>query len=164
MSRFFISILFLTLIYAFTLGSFHAWDLLLGVLISGGLYLLFRRYLFEKPAAPAPSWLKRTLVFVPFMGAVAVDTTRGTWQVMLIALHLRPLKRTGIIAVPIGERTPGGVAVTALVTTLSPGAVLIDVDWQRQVMLFHVIDASDPEDVREKFDYFYRRYQRRVFP
>ncbi|MBK8905010.1 MAG: Na+/H+ antiporter subunit E [Anaerolineaceae bacterium] len=164
MSRFFISILCLTLIYAFTLGSFHPWDLLMGVLISGSLYLFFRRYLFDDLAEPAPPWLRRMVALMPFIGAVAGDITRGTWQVMLIALHLRPLKRAGLIAVPIEERTPAGVAVTALVTTLSPGAVLIDVDWQRQVMLFHVTDASDPEAVRAKFNHFYRRYQRRVFP
>jgi multisubunit Na+/H+ antiporter MnhE subunit len=31
-------------------------------------------------------------------------------------------------------------------------------------MLFHVIDASDPDAVRDHLDRFYQRYQRRVFP
>ena len=31
-------------------------------------------------------------------------------------------------------------------------------------MLFHVIDASDPDAVRAQLDRFYQRYQRRVFP
>jgi len=31
-------------------------------------------------------------------------------------------------------------------------------------MLFHVIDASDPDAVRVHFNRFYQRYQRPVFP
>jgi multisubunit Na+/H+ antiporter MnhE subunit len=49
-------------------------------------------------------------------------------------------------------------------TTLSPGSVLVDIDWQRRDMLLHVIDASDPDAVRADLERFYDRYQRRVFP
>jgi hypothetical protein len=31
-------------------------------------------------------------------------------------------------------------------------------------MLFHVLDASDPDAVRRRYEDFYRRYQRSVFP
>ena len=42
--------------------------------------------------------------------------------------------------------------------------LLVEVDPARQAMLFHVIDASDPDAVRDQLDRFYQRYQRRVFP
>jgi multisubunit Na+/H+ antiporter MnhE subunit len=42
--------------------------------------------------------------------------------------------------------------------------MLVEVDNERQAMLFHVIDASDPDAVRDHLDRFYQRYQRRVFP
>jgi multisubunit Na+/H+ antiporter MnhE subunit len=41
---------------------------------------------------------------------------------------------------------------------------MLDVDSERRAMLFHVIDASDPDAVRAHIDGFYHRYQRRVFP
>ena len=65
---------------------------------------------------------------------------------------------------PIGERSELGVAVTGLLIGLSPGSLLLDVDSERQAMLFHVIDARDPDAVRAQIDHFYQRYQRRVFP
>jgi multisubunit Na+/H+ antiporter MnhE subunit len=42
--------------------------------------------------------------------------------------------------------------------------VFIDLDEAAGVMLLHVIDASDPEQVRAAHLRFYERYQRRVFP
>jgi multicomponent Na+:H+ antiporter subunit E len=77
---------------------------------------------------------------------------------------LRPVECPGIVLVPIGERTELGVAVTGLLAGLSPGSMLVEVDSQRQAMLFHVIDAHDPDAVRDHLDRFYQRYQRRVFP
>jgi multisubunit Na+/H+ antiporter MnhF subunit len=38
--------------------------------------------------------------------------------------------------------------VTALAASLSPGSVLVDIDWDRRDLLMHVIDASDPDGVR----------------
>jgi multisubunit Na+/H+ antiporter MnhE subunit len=92
------------------------------------------------------------------------DITTGTWEVALVTLHLRPLVKPGIVAVPIENRTPLGVAVSALATTLSPGTFLVDVDWEKRVMLIHAIDASDPDVVREALQHMYRRYQSKVFP
>jgi len=79
-----------------------------------------------------------------------------------VTLGARSQARPGIVAVPVGERTPRGVAVSALCATLSPGEVLVDVDEER--VLYHVINASDPDAIRERHERFYRRYQRRVFP
>jgi multisubunit Na+/H+ antiporter MnhE subunit len=99
-----------------------------------------------------------------FAAAVAADVAAGTWDVALRVLHLRHLDRPGTVRVPIGARTDRGVAVSALATTLSPGAVLVDVDWERREMLVHVIDASDPAAVCARLERFYDRFQRRVFP
>jgi multicomponent K+:H+ antiporter subunit E/multicomponent Na+:H+ antiporter subunit E len=79
-------------------------------------------------------------------------------------LHLRRLEQPGLVRIPIGERSERGVAVSALATTLSPGTVLVDVDWERRDLLLHVIDASDPDAVRARLQRFYDRFQRRVFP
>jgi multicomponent Na+:H+ antiporter subunit E len=77
---------------------------------------------------------------------------------------VRPLRRPGVVAIPIGARSPTGVAATALAVTLSPGEVFVDLDAEGEHMLVHVLDAGDPEATRRRYARFYERYQRQVFP
>jgi multicomponent Na+:H+ antiporter subunit E len=164
MTRWFLSIPLLALVYALELGSFAMWDLLLGAALAGALLWRFRRFLFAGRASPPGEALRRALACLPFAGVVIREVVIGTWDVALRTLRLRPLGRPGIVEIPIEDRTPNGVAVSALTSTLSPGAVLVDVDWERRMMLFHVIDASDPRAIQAAHQRLYRQYQRRVFP
>ncbi len=153
----------LTLVYLLVLGSFAPWDIAIGVVISAALILITRKFSFrEKPSSS--NLLSRFLHFWPFVVAEVWSIITGTWEVALVTLHLRPLVSPGIVAVPIGERTPTGVAVSAQCTTLSPGTFLVDVDWEQGVMLIHALDASDPDQVRREHQEFYDKWQRKVFP
>ncbi len=165
MTRYASSVVGLTLTYALALGSFHPLDLLFGAGLSAALVLASRRFVFgDGPGGGRASFLRRVAAFVPFSLVVFWDVVVGTWEVTLVTLHLRPLKRPGIVEVPIGERTPAGVAVWAVVTGLPPGSFFVDVDRERGVVLIHVMDAADPKAFRRKQEDFYRRYQRGVFP
>lgn len=154
----------LALVYVLTLASSDPVDLATGLLLGLSLTALLGWRMRPSPAGPAISPIARTLWFPIFAGAVLADVFHGTWDVALRVLHLRELKRPGLVRVPIGERSEHGIAVSALATTLSPGTVLIEIDRARGDLLLHVIDASDPDDVRERLQRFYDRYQRRVFP
>jgi multicomponent Na+:H+ antiporter subunit E len=154
----------LALVYALTLASFHPLDLALGFVLGAGLTAGLRRFPGPTGGAAGPSGPRRALAFPPFALAVLADVARDTWDMTLRVVHLHTVERPGLVLVPIGERTPLGVAVTALATNLSPGSVLVEVDWRRDAMLMHVIDASDPEAVRAQFARFYERWQRPVFP
>ena len=169
MMRYVFAVGALTLVYALALASFHPWDLLIGAGLSAALLFSFRRIAFETDSDAEPArrrfcLLRRAAAFVPFCLAVFRDILVGTWEVVLVVLHLRPLESSGIVAVPIGDRTPTGVAVWALVTGLPPGSFFVDVDRGRGVALIHVVDARDPEAVRKQHQDFYHRYQSRVFP
>ncbi|MGH3087492.1 MAG: Na+/H+ antiporter subunit E [Rubrobacteraceae bacterium] len=164
MIRVLFSIAFLTSIYAFVLASFHPWDLVTGAVFSGVLLFVFRDFVFGGMPKPSPGFFGKVAALPLFLAASVWDIVKGTWGVALVALHLRPLERPGIVAVPIGERTPVGLAVSAIETTLSPGTYLVDVDLERGVWLIHALDATDPEAVRRDRQEFYERYQRRVFP
>lgn len=158
-----LSLVLLVLAYLLVLGSFAPWDIALGAAISGALLYGTRRFTFrEKPASP--ELFSRLLHFWPFLVAEIWNIVQGTVEVAAVTLHLRPLASPGIVAVPIGERTPTGVAVSAMATTLSPGTFLVDVDWERGVMLIHAIDAGDPEEVRREHQEFYEKWQSKVFP
>lgn len=154
----------LTLVYALALESFDPWDLAIGAIVSSALLALAWPQVADENPPPRGNLFRRIIAFVPFALAVLRDVIFGTVDVALVSLRLRPLPMTGIVAVPIEERSPLGVAVCALVTTLSPGSVFVEVDDARNVMLFHVLDASDPDRVRTQQRLFYERYQRHVFP
>jgi multisubunit Na+/H+ antiporter MnhE subunit len=158
------SALALGVLYVLTLVSGDPIDLAIGVLLGTMLVMRLggRLRLAPDPGVVTPA--QRIVWFVPFVAAVLADIIQGTWDVALRVLHLRRLERPGVVRIPIGERSEHGVAVASLATTLSPGSVLIDVDWERRDLVLHVIDASDPDQVRERLQRFYDRYQRRVFP
>ena len=170
MTRYVAAVVVLTLTYALALGSFHSWDLLFGAGLSAALLFASRRFVFgasgaaPRPDGQEPTLLGRVVAFVPFAVAVFREILVGTWEVTLVTLHLRPLARPGIVAVPVGDRTPTGVAVWAVVTGLPPGSFFADVDRERGVVLIHILDARDPEAFRQQQDDFYRRYQSKVFP
>jgi multisubunit Na+/H+ antiporter MnhE subunit len=144
------------------LASFHPWDLFFGTVVSGSLVYAFRSFVFGGQPGPLTGLAGRCAAFFPFVVAVVWDVLKGTWEVALITLHIKPLVEPGVVKLPVGERTSTGVAVLGLVTTLSPGAFLIEAN--DEFMLIHVIDASDPDAFREEREDFYRRYQRKVFP
>lgn len=159
-----LALLLLVAVYALTLASAHPLDLLAGVAVAVALLVALRRFLFAGEPPRAPGLGRRVLGFPRLAAAIAWEVARGTWLVALVVIGKEPHARPGIVSVPVGERTRAGVAVTALAVTLSPGEVFVDVDWERGVMLLHLLDASDPEAVRRHHAAFYERHQRSVFP
>lgn len=167
MSRALPAIVLLTVVYALVLASFEPLDLLFGALVSGVLVFTLSRFLFPErgwSATVRGGFLSRAAAFPAYAAAVIWDITLGTWTVAAYSLGIKKLQSPGIVAVPIGERTPVGVAVSSLATTLSPGTFLVDVDWEREVMLIHSIEAGDPDAVRSSLEKMYQRYQKKVFP
>jgi multisubunit Na+/H+ antiporter MnhE subunit len=163
MARALLVIATLTLVYALAIGSFAPWDLLLGAAVSAVLVAGLGPAVLGR--APVRAGLVRRMVGFPsFVGVTLLDMTVGTWQVASVVLGLRPLRRPGIVEIPIGERSDSGALFTAFAATLAPGEFLVDIDWDREVLLFHVLDASDPDRVRGRFAEIYRDHQQRVFP
>jgi multisubunit Na+/H+ antiporter MnhE subunit len=164
MIRFGLSLVFLTITYLFVLASGSPGDIAMGVVFSGVLLLVFRNFLFGGNPKPSPGFFAKLAALPLFLAASVWDIVKGTWEVALVVLHIRPLERPGIVAVPIEGRTPTGLAVSATETTLSPGTYLVDVDVERGVWLIHALDAADAEGVKRDRREFYERYQKRVFP
>lgn len=156
-------ILLLTGVYALALASLDPWDLALGAAVATLLVAALRRDAL-RGAASVPGLLARAARLPVLVLVVLRDITAGTWQVAAVVLGIRPLERPGIVVVPLGERSDAGALVSAFVATLSPGEFLVDVDWERREMTFHVLDAGEPDRVRERLDAFYRAHQRRVVP
>jgi multisubunit Na+/H+ antiporter MnhE subunit len=162
------AVLALSVIFVLTLASIDPWDFVIGAGLSIAMLVLFRAVPLTAGntvrRADTPNLLTRIGWFFPFCAKAAWDIIRGTWLVFLIVSGIRKLEHPGIVLVPIGDRTPTGVAISALISTLSPGTVMMEIDFAQGVMLIHAIDASDPDQVRADHQEFYDRYQRHVFP
>lgn len=164
MTRLAITTLLLAGVYLLALGSAHPWDAAAGVLIGAAVVVGLRRHLFTTAPAGAITTLRRAAAFAPFALVVLRDAVIGSLQVAAIVAHLRPRHEPGIVRVPLDERTDTGVAVAALVASLTPGEFVVDLDWDERAMLVHMLDARDPATARDRHDRLYRRYQRHVFP
>jgi multisubunit Na+/H+ antiporter MnhE subunit len=164
MMRLVLSVIMLTAVYALTLSSANWWDLIVGAVIAVTLLFVFRPVTIGQHAVPLPGLPLRLVYFWPFLARVGVDVVVGAWHVALVILDVRTLQHARVVDVPIQGRSHRGIAVTALVTTLAPGSFFIGVDWERQVMLFHFLEADDPDVIRNTMAHFYERYQSRVFP
>jgi multisubunit Na+/H+ antiporter MnhE subunit len=159
-----LAVVVLTALWMLTLASTYLLDVVLGLVVATAVVTAVPGTRSVISEGTPPPLGRRLLAFPRFALATLREVVVGTWDVTLRVLHLRPVDRPGIVLVPIGERTSAGLAATALADTLSPGEVLIDVDHERGVMLVHVIDARDPDEVRARHQRFYERHQRGVFP
>ncbi|RKG81817.1 cation transporter [Corallococcus exercitus] len=157
-------VLSLALLYALMVGSFHPVDLALGAVLALGVMRLFPMAGLPPVLSPREHW-RRTLHLPRFGWALAVLVAKSCFQVLTVIFGHRDLtNRAGVVDVPMGERTARGVQVSSWVMSLSPGTVLLELDWEKRVMRMHALDASDPEQLLRQQDDFYQRYQRAVFP
>lgn len=154
----------LTIVYALALASVHPLDLAVGAALACALLVGLRRFLSDGAEAQPSSAGRRLMAFPRLALAVLEEVVRGTWRVALVVTGRRSLRTPGIVRIPIGERSRSGVAASALMLTLAPGELLVDIDWEGGAMLVHVLDASDPDEVRRHHARLYERYQRAVFP
>ncbi len=160
-------VLLLTVVFCLALASLAPWDIAIGALVGVLGLAVFRGGVppIKGKEGPAlPSWPARAIAFIPFAGITVWEILIGSVRVAAIVLGIRKLEHPGIVAVPIGERSKLGVVVTGVTTSLAPGSIVLDVDWDRHMMLVHVIDASDPDQIRADMQALYDRYQRKVFP
>ncbi len=159
-----IVLVLLTGVYALTLASFAWEDIALGLALATVLLTLHRHVLLPRHLQPVGRTLRAVAMFPLFAFMAMREIVMGSITVAAFVLGLRQLEHPGIVAVPIGARTPTGVGMSAMILTMSPGSFLVDVDWDERVMYIHVMDASDPDMVRDDLQTFYNRYQRHVVP
>jgi len=164
MTRFVFSAMLLTAIYALALASANPWDLGMGVLLSSGVLVLFRRYLLAGPPVPFIEVIQRG-AFVPVLAvATFADIVKGTWIVSRLVLTRTIPPTGGFVSIPIAARTESGVIVSGLLNTLSPGSVLVEIDLRAETWTIHDLDTTDEAAVIADAQEFYERYQRPVWP
>jgi len=160
MSRVLLWFVLLTAVWLMALGQVSVGDLLIGLILSATLLWMFR---VVRSNGPSDDMGRRVLWFGPFAVAALRKIVIATWDVSAIVLDRRAAS-PGYVEVVVGVRTTNGIIVTTWLTTLIPGSAMVEIDEERGVMIFHVLDAADPDAFRSSLDRFYERYQRHVFP
>jgi multisubunit Na+/H+ antiporter MnhE subunit len=78
----------------------------------------------------------------------AVEMLRGSWRTARFCVGAPAAP--GLVEIPRGPRTDAEVAIWGVATGEAPDEFPVDVDEARDVLLVHVLDASDPDAVRAR--------------
>jgi multicomponent Na+:H+ antiporter subunit E len=81
-----------------------------------------------------------------FLWEFLLSNLRVAWDVITPKSYARP----GIIAVPLEAETDVQIAVLAILITLTPGSLSLDVSDDRRTLYVHVMFVDDPELVRDR--------------
>jgi multisubunit Na+/H+ antiporter MnhE subunit len=134
----------LTVIYLLVLTSLAPGDLLVGAVLGLAVALAVR-----PPASAASSdrpggrWRAAPLMALQ----TARDMIVGTWDTARFCLGFAAAP--GLVEIPRGTRDPEDVAIWGVLTGEAPDEVVVHVD-DRDVLVTHVLDASDPDAVRAR--------------
>jgi multisubunit Na+/H+ antiporter MnhE subunit len=148
-----------TLVFGLMTADFTWQNLLVGLVVSMAFLWIVRKQVIPKPLPPNDFALHLVIYSPVLFWYLLIDILKGTWAVMLITVGIRPLRKPGIVKMPIRGHSPYGVGPVGYFVTLSPGSFLVDVDWEAGEMLVHVIDASDPEAARRDAEKYYRLWE-----
>jgi len=80
----------------------------------------------------------------------AVEMVRGSWHVVRFCLGAPA--SPGLVEIPRAGRSREEVALWGLLTGEAPDEVVVDVDESRDVLIVHLVDASDPAAVRARHE------------
>jgi multicomponent Na+:H+ antiporter subunit E len=79
-----------------------------------------------------------------FFKELVLATLRISHDVLTPTHRMTP----AVLAIPLDARTDGEITFLALVVSLTPGTLALDVSSDRSVLYIHAMYAADPEAVR----------------
>ena len=81
--------------------------------------------------------------FVVFLLRFFLELVKGSFQVAWKAVSPRPLRRSSVVAVQLLTRSDFIMTLSAIVVSLIPGSIVIEVDRAGGVLYLHAIGAAD---------------------
>jgi multisubunit Na+/H+ antiporter MnhE subunit len=133
----------LTAIYLLVLTSLHPGDIAVGALLGVSVALALRPR--ERGGAPRKSRPGAALVV---LGRTLTEIVAGSWRTVRFCLGAR--YAPGFVEVPRAGRSRHNTALWGVLTGEAPDEVVVDVDVERDVLIVHLVDASDPDSVRAR--------------
>jgi multicomponent Na+:H+ antiporter subunit E len=143
MTRVLVHALVLMGIYLLVLTSAAPADAAAGLLLGLALAVALRPPRAERRTAmPQLGALGRAL------GMTALEMVRGSWRTARFCL--RGGGSPGFVEIPRAGRSHRAVALWGVLTGEAPDEVPVDIDHERDLLIVHLIDASDPDAVRAR--------------
>lgn len=108
--------------------------------------------------------VRRPSAVLRLFGLVTVDIIRSNIAVGRIILGLGRQQRTsGFVNIPLDLRNSYGLAVLACIITSTPGTLWVNFDWQKGLLMIHVLDLIDEENWIRTIKGRYERYLLEIF-
>jgi multisubunit Na+/H+ antiporter MnhE subunit len=148
----------LTAIYLLVLTSLKPGDILVGAALASALVLGGR---VARTGTPADGgWIGWSRDVVGMIALTARDMVTGSIRVARFCLG--GPAAPGFVEVPREGRSEDAVALWGLLTGEAPDEYPVAIDPGRDVLIVHVLDAHDPDAVRERHRKMHERWQRHV--
>jgi multicomponent Na+:H+ antiporter subunit E len=144
-------------IYLLVISSVAPGDLLIAVVLGLAAAAALRPRAARGKPAPLPVRARASLGMALSTGA---EVVRGAWRTARFCLGAPA--EPGFVEIPRGDRSPARVALWGVLTGEAPDEYPVDVDDERDVLIVHLLDCTDPDAVRARHARADHRWQRKV--
>ncbi|HET9852700.1 MAG TPA: Na+/H+ antiporter subunit E [Candidatus Limnocylindrales bacterium] len=143
-------------VYLLVLTSLDPGDIAIGTLLSIAIVAASR----PEARVPAGGWLPWTVALLGTLASTGREVIIGTVRTARFALGGKA--QPDFVEIPRDGRSERAVALWGLLTGEAPDEYPVDVDEGRDVLVVHVLDASDPAAIRARHVRTRERWQGRV--
>ncbi len=132
--------------------SLSAGHMLLGAILGLLIPVLLRGL------RPLPVRIRHPLTILRLAATVAYDTTVSNLTVVRFLLFPSMRRHNAdFVHIPLELRDPNALAVLAMIVCITPGTAWAELSRDRSVLLLHVLEVGDPQEV---IDHVKRCYER----
>lgn len=113
---------------------------------------------------PLPVRVRHPWTILKLFFNVVVDTSISNFQVVRFLLFPQ-LRRhpAAFVHVPLEVKDPNALAVLAMIICITPGTAWAEISRDRTVLLMHVLEVDDPQQVVEHVKTKYERPLMEIF-
>ena len=143
-------------VYLLVLTSLDPGDIAVGTVLSIVIVAASR----PRARVPAAGWLRWTVAAIGTLLSTGREVVIGTVRTARFALG--GTASPDFVEIPRDGRSGRAVALWGVLTGEAPDEYPVDVDEARDVLIVHVLDASDPGAIRARHVRTRERWQGRV--
>lgn len=82
-----------------------------------------------------------------FLGKFSLDLVRASFQVAAQAFDPRGIRGNAVVAVQLHTRSDFIITITAIVVSLIPGSLVVEIDRERSILYLHALGTRDEAGV-----------------
>ena len=113
---------------------------------------------------PLPVRVRHPWIILKLFVTVVIDTSVSNFQVLrfLVFPKLRKHK-AAFVHIPLELQDPNALAVLAMITCITPGTAWAEISRDRSILLMHVLEVDNHEEIIEHVKTKYERPLMEIF-